>query len=311
MLTPETHISDGLSDPPLPAGSADAPPHPHPSPDAAPGRPAKERRLRAFGRRAWVPATQIGLLLAVLGSWQLAVDTKSIDVFFYGSPGGTGKELYAWIRHGTGQGALWQQAWVTMQETLIGFGVGVVCGVAMGMLLGRIGWLARVFTVYIGTFNAIPRIVLGSVFVIWFGTGMTSKIALAILLVFFSVFFNTFQGAREVDRNLIAHAHVLGAGRTATFLHVVLPSTLSWIIASLRVAFGLAITGAVVGELLGSTQGLGLLIEQSQGNFDPDGVYAGLIVTTVLAITAEALINVLERRFLRWKPRRRALTAEV
>jgi NitT/TauT family transport system permease protein len=125
------------------------------------------------------------------------------------------------------------------------------------------------------------------------------------------VFFNTFQGAREVDRNLIAHAHVLGAGRAAVFRHVVLPSTLSWIIASLRVAFGLAITGAVVGELIGSTQGLGLLIEQSQGNFDPDGVYAGLIVTTVLAVTAEALINVLERRFLRWKPRRRALPAEV
>lgn len=312
MMTPDTRISDGLSDPPAAVKSAGISVDSAGSPDTS-GSPAvpRESRPRALGRRAWVPAAQIGLLLAVLGGWQLAVEAKSVNVFFYGSPGGTWKELYSWMRHGTLQGSLWQQAWVTMQETLIGFGIGVVFGVTLGMLLGRINPLARVFTVYIGTFNAIPRIVLGSVFVIWFGLGMASKVALAILLVFFSVFFNTFQGAREVDRSLIANAHVLGAGRTAVFRHVVLPSTLSWIIASLRVAFGLAITGSVVGELIGATQGLGLLIEQSQGNFDPDGVYAGLIVTTVLAVAAEALINVLERRFLRWKPRRRALTAEV
>ena len=136
-----------------------------------------------------------------------------------------------------------------------------------------------------------------------------SKVALAVVLVFFSVFFNAFQGARDVDQNLIANARILGAGRTAVLLQVVLPSAFSWIIASLRVAFGLAITGAVVGELLGATQGLGLLIEQAQGNFDPDGVYAGLMVTTLLAIVAEGLITLLERRLLRWKPRRRTQTS--
>ena len=267
------------------------------------------RRLRRLARHLLVPAIQIGLLAALLGAWQIAADTKAISVFFFGSPSGTVRELYEWIRRGTVQGPLWQQAWVTMQETLIGFAVGVVLGVMLGMLLGRIPFLARVFNVYIGTLNSIPRIVLGSVFVLWFGLGIGSKIALAIVLVFFSVFFNAFQGARDVDQNLIANARILGAGRTAVLLQVVLPSAFSWIIASLRVAFGLAITGAVVGELLGATQGLGLLIEQAQGNFDPDGVYAGLMVTTLLAIVAEGLITLLERRLLRWKPRRRTQTS--
>ena len=273
--------------------------------EAQPPPAAPHRRLRTLARRAGVPAIQLALLAVLLGAWQLAVNTKSISVFFFGSPVGTCRELYEWIRRGTVQGPLWQQAWVTVQETLIGFGVGVLLGVLLGMLLGRIPILARILNVYIGTLNSIPRIVLGSVFIIWFGLGMGSKIALAVVLVFFSVFFNAFQGARDVDLELIANARILGAGRTSVFLHVVLPSAFSWIIASLRVAFGLAITGAVVGEILGATQGLGLLIEQSQGNFDPDGVYAGLVVTTLLAVLAESLITLLERRLLRWKPRRR------
>ncbi|HWG24769.1 ABC transporter permease [Actinospica sp.] len=261
--------------------------------------------MRTLLRRSMVPVIQIAILVALLGAWQLAVDTKSISEFFFGSPTGTFRELYEWIRRGTVQGPLWQQAWVTLQETLIGFGIGVVLGVLLGMVLGRIPLLARIFNVYIGTLNSVPRIVLGSVFIIWFGLGMGSKIALAVVLVFFTVFFNAFQGARDVDAGLIANAKILGAGRASVLLNVVLPSAFSWIIASLRVAFGLAITGAVVGEILGATQGLGLLIQQSQGNFDPDGVYAGLVVTTLLAAVAEGLITLLERRLLRWKPRGR------
>ena len=276
--------------------------------DGPPVPPAR-RRTRRLARRAMIPAIQLAILVALIGAWQIAADTKSISVFFFGSPSGTWRELYEWIRRGTPEGPLWQQAWVTMQETLAGFAIGVVLGVALGMLLGRITILARVFNVYIGTLNSIPRIVLGSVFVIWFGLGMASKIALAVVLVFFSVFFNAFQGARDVDQNLINNARILGASRTAVLVHVVLPSAFSWIIASLRIAFGLAITGAVVGEILGATQGLGLLIQVSQGNFDPDGVYCGLVVTTVLAVVAEGLITVLERRLLRWKPRRGAQTS--
>ena len=255
-------------------------------------------------RRVLIHTAQVLMLGAFLATWQLAAQTKAIDVFFFGEPTGVWDQLTTWIRSGTSQGSLWAQVWVTTQETLLGFGIGVALGVFFGILLGRVQVLADLLSVYIGAFNSIPRIVLGSVFVIWFGLGIGSKVALAVVLVFFNVFFNAFQGAREVDQGLVANARQLGAGRAAVLFQVIVPSAFSWIIASLRVAFGFAVTGAVVGEFLGAQQGLGTLIAQAQGNFNPDGVYAGLVVTTVLALAAEGSITVLERRLLRWRPPR-------
>jgi NitT/TauT family transport system permease protein len=270
------------------------------------------RRSRRKGRqRVTVLSIQIGLLVGLLGLWQVLADKHVIDTFFFGEPTGIWDQLYTWVTTGTPEGPLWDQIWITLQETLIGFGIGVALGVTCGIVLGRIPFLARVFNVYIGVFNSIPRIVLGSVFIIWFGIGMASKVALAVLLVFFCVFFNAFQGAREVDRVLVANARILGAGNLGVLRQVVLPSTFTWIIASLRVAFGLAITGAIVGELLGAQQGLGTLIAEAQGNFNPDGVYAGLVVTSIVALTAEGLITALEHRVLRWRPPRQSLQTEL
>jgi NitT/TauT family transport system permease protein len=155
---------------------------------------------------------------------------------------------------------------------------------------------------YIKVLNAIPRIVLGSIFVVALGLGTTSKVLLAGVLVFFVVFFNAFQGVREVDRNLIANARVLGASRWQVTRHVVVPSALTWIIASLHVAFGFSIIGAIVGEFLGSQKGLGLVIATSQNNFNPNGVFAAMLIIAVVALTAEGLIGRLERRLLAWRP---------
>jgi NitT/TauT family transport system permease protein len=127
-------------------------------------------------------------------------------------------------------------------------------------------------------------------------------VVLASVLVFFVVFFNAFQGVREVDRNFVASARVLGASRLQIVRHVVMPSALSWIIASLHVAFGFAVIGAIVGEFLGAQQGLGLVIANAQNNFDPDGVFAAMFIIAAIALTAEALIGRLERRLLAWRP---------
>lgn len=288
------------------------PPRERSAQDAAaePGNGAVSGRPRAR-RRAIIISVQVALLAGALGIWQALASTHTIDVFFYGDPAGTWRQLMDWIHGGTTEGPLWQQIWVTLQEALIGFVIGVVLGVLCGIVLGRVKLLAEVLAVYIGAFNSIPRIVLGSIFIIWFGLGMQSKIALAVLLIFFNVFFNAFQGAREVDHGLIANARLLGANQLDVILHVVMPSAFSWIIASLRVAFGLAITGAVVGEMLGAQQGLGTLISQAQGNFNPNGVYAGLVVTTIVALAAEGLITLVERRLLRWRPPRHALEPET
>jgi NitT/TauT family transport system permease protein len=258
------------------------------------------RRRRRRTQLIWL--ARAGTLAVVLGGWQLFTDWKIVDPFFYGQPTGIYHELVHWFQDGTAFGSIWLQIWVTLKEALLGFVFGVSAGVVAGVLLGQIRFLAEVLGPYIKLVNALPRIVLGSIFFVAFGFGTTSKVLLASVLVFFVVFFNAFQGVREVDRNLVANARVLGASRWQVVRNVVLPSALVWIIASLHVAFGFSIIGAIVGEFLGAQKGLGLVISSSQNNFNPDGVFAAMLIIGVVALTAEALIAQLEHRLLAWRP---------
>jgi NitT/TauT family transport system permease protein len=258
--------------------------------------------LRRRRRRQLVWLARALTLLIVLGGWELFANAKIIDPFFYGQPSGIYDQLVHWVRHGTAFGSLWLQIWVTLKEALLGFGFGVSTGIVLGVLLGQVRFLSDVLGPYIKIVNALPRIVLGSLFVVAFGFGTTSKVLLASVLVFFVVFFNAFQGVREVDRNLVANARVLGASRWQVVRNVVLPSALVWIIASLHVAFGFLIIGAIVGEFLGAQKGLGLVISNAANNFNPDGVFAAMLIIGVVALTAEALIARLEHRLLAWRP---------
>jgi sulfonate transport system permease protein len=259
-------------------------------------------RGTARRRRVLVWAARAAALVLVIGGWQLLTTTKIVDPFFWGQPSGIVRQLNDWLRHGTAYGSIWLQIWITMKEAVLGFVFGVAAGVVTGVLLGQVRFLSDVVSPFIKVVNAIPRIVLGSLFTVALGLGSTPKVALAAVLVFFVVFFNAFQGVREVDRNLLANARVLGASRLAVTRHVVLPSALTWIIASLHVAFGLAIIGAIVGEFLGAQKGLGLVIANSQNNFNPNGVFGAMLIIAVLALTAEGLIGLLERRLLSWRP---------
>ena len=260
---------------------------------------ARHRRRR---RTTLVWLARALALLIILGGWELFADLKIVDPFFYGQPSGIYRELVHWAKHGTAFGSIWLQIWVTLKEALLGFVFGVSTGIVLGVLLGQIRFLAEVLGPYIKVINALPRIVLGSIFFVAFGFGTTSKVLLASVLVFFVVFFNAFQGVREVDRNLVANARVLGASRWQVVRNVVLPSALVWIIASLHVAFGFSIIGAIVGEFLGAQKGLGLVISNSQNNFNPDGVFAAMVIIGVVALSAEALIAQLEHRLLAWRP---------
>jgi NitT/TauT family transport system permease protein len=253
-------------------------------------------------RKGLVWAARAATVVVVVGGWQLLTSMKIVDPFFWGQPSKIVQQLNDWFQHGTAYGSIWLQIWITMKEAVLGFAFGVVAGVVTGVLLGQFRFAAEVFSPYIKITNAIPRIVLGSLFTVALGLGITAKVALAAVLVFFVVFFNAFQGVREVDRNLLANVRVLGASRLAITRHVVLPSALTWIIASLHVAFGLAIIGAIVGEFLGAQKGLGLVIATAQNNFNPNGVFGAMFIIAVLALTAEGLIGLLERRLLSWRP---------
>jgi NitT/TauT family transport system permease protein len=264
---------------------------------AAPKRGRSKRR-----RRGVIYLSRLALLVFLVGGWQLGVNSKWIDSFFWGSPDGAYQQLKTWILNGTSQGSLISQIVVTLQEALYGFLIGVVLGVVFGIALGRSPFLSELFAPFIKVANSIPRIVLGSFFTLAFGYGIKSKVILAVVLVFFGVFFNAFQGTREVDRNLMSNARILGASRWQTTRQVVLPSAFTWIMASLHVSFGFALIGALVGELLGADKGLGLLIKNSQNNTDINGVLAGMVLVALIALVAESLITLLERRVLRWRP---------
>ncbi|MER5638708.1 ABC transporter permease [Kitasatospora sp. NPDC002227] len=259
-------------------------------------------RARVRRRRLLVLAAQLVLVALVLGGWQLGAAQGWLDSFTYGSPSGVAGQLRVWFTEGTATGSIWRNIGVTMQETVFGFLLGTGGGVVLGIALGRVRMLADIAAPFIKAANSVPRIVLGSVFIIWFGLGPSGKIALATVLVFFSVFFNAFQGTREVDQHLVANARILGASPWRVTTQVVLPSAMTWIVASLHSAFGFALIGAIVGEILGAQYGLGQLIAQAQGSFNANGIYAGTVVIAVLALLAEWLVTRFEQRVLRWRP---------
>jgi NitT/TauT family transport system permease protein len=253
-------------------------------------------------RRILVYSLRILFLVVIIGGWELATRVGIVDKFFWGQPSGIWAQIVTWVTQGTAQGPLWEQIAVTLEETVLGFAIGVVLGIIFGVVLGRNQFLADILGPYIKAANSIPRVVLGSIFVIGLGLGIQSKVALAVVLVFFIVFFNAFQGTREADRNLLANARILGASQRRLTTAVIIPSALSWIIASLHTSFSFALVGAVVGEFLGSTQGIGLMIQTAQGTFNANGVFAAMVILAVVALIMEALVTALEHRLLHWRP---------
>lgn len=262
----------------------------------------QEATARLRQRRLLVNVLRVVFLVVIIGGWELGARTGVIDPFFWGQPSGIWNQIVIWATQGTAQGPLWEQIGTTLEETILGFLIGVVLGVVFGVILGRNRFLSDVLSPYIKAANSIPRVVLGSIFVIGLGLGIQSKVALAVVLVFFIVFFNAFQGVREVDRNLLANARILGASPRMLSTEVIIPSALTWIIASLHTSFSFALVGAVVGEFLGSTQGLGLMIQTAQGTFNANGVFAAMVILAAVALIMEALVTALENRLITWRP---------
>jgi NitT/TauT family transport system permease protein len=270
------------------------------------GRPASDlnsrRRQQARRRRLVVYGLRLLLGVTILAGWELGARAGVIDKFFWSQPSDIAATLWRWVTQGTDLGPLWDQVLVTMEETVGGFIVGSIFGVIFGVVLGSNRLLSDVLSPYIKGANAIPRVVVGALFAVSLGLDIKSKIATASVLVFFVVFFNAFQGVREVDRNLVANARILGANTRQLTTEIVIPSALSWIVASLHTSFGLALVGAVVGELFGAYQGVGELIYESKNLFDTSGVFAGMALLAAIALIAEALISELEKRLITWRP---------
>jgi NitT/TauT family transport system permease protein len=199
-------------------------------------------------------------------------------------------------------GSIWRHLWITLTETVLAFVIGAVGGIVIGFWFARKPLLAAVMAPYVKAINALPRVVLAPIFALWFGLGIWSKVALGVTLVFFIVFFNVYQGVREVNQTVLANARMLGMNERQLLRHVYWPSALAWVFSSLHTSVGFALVGAVVGEYLGSAAGLGYLIHQAEGVFDVTGVFSGMLILMVFVLIIDGFVSLIEKRLLVWKP---------
>ncbi len=256
--------------------------------------------------RVW----QVGVLVAVFGFWHVATAPGLIPplffendrqaAFFFGEPLKIMGRIWSWF---VTERDIYGHLWVTLLETVLAFLIGTVAGLGIGMWLALAPVAAAIFDPYIKAANSMPRVILAPIFAVWFGLGIASKVALGFTLVFFIVFFNVYQGVKEVSPTVLANARMLGASQRQLLRHVYLPSATSWVFSSLHTAVGLAFVGAVVGEYLGSSRGVGYLILQAEGMFDINTVMAGILVLTAFALVLDWAVGVLERRLMKWQPK--------
>jgi NitT/TauT family transport system permease protein len=253
---------------------------------------------------------QTGLLAALLAFWHLMTapglmapfmfDNDTQAAFFFGEPLKVAVRVWAWF---VTDADIYQHLGVTLTETLMAFVVGAGLGLGGGLWLALAPMASAIAEPYIKAMNAMPRIILAPIFSVWFGLGMGSKVALGVTLVFFIVFFNVYQGVKEVSPVVLANARMLGADARQLLRHVYLPSATSWVFSSLHTSVGLAFVGAVVGEYLGSSQGVGYLILQAEGSFDINTVMAGIVVLTIFALVLDSLVGRVEKRLMKWQPK--------
>ncbi len=246
---------------------------------------------------------QLLVAVAIFASWHLVAnwpifaDPKKVQ-FFFSTPIAVMKRVYEFFA----TGIIWRHLWITLSETLLAFIIGSLSGIAAGFWLARNPRVSAVLDPYVKMLNALPRVVLAPIFMLWFGLGIWSKVALGVTLVFFIVFFAVYQGVKEVSQTILANARMLGMNDRQLFRHVYWPSALSWMFSSLHASVGFALVGAVVGEYMGSAAGLGYLIHEAESTFDVTGVFAGMVVLSAFVIFIDWLVTLAENRLLAWRP---------
>ncbi|KGJ06902.1 ABC transporter permease [Paracoccus versutus] len=253
--------------------------------------------------RAVLTTLQILVAVVAVALWWVITKTSILGdpariQFFFSTPADVFWQIVAWFR----SGEIWRHLWITLVEAALAFVIGAVAAMIAGFWLARRPKLAAVFDPYVKAANALPRVVLAPIFTLWFGLGIWSKVALGFTLVFFIVFFNVYQGVKEVNRTVLQNARMLGMTERQLLRHVYLPSALSWVFSSLHVSIGFAVVGAVVGEYLGSSAGLGYLIAQAEGMFDIAGVFAGMFVLSAFVLLIDWGVTMVERKLLVWQP---------
>jgi NitT/TauT family transport system permease protein len=257
----------------------------------------QSRRSTRARRNRRIMLARIAVLVVFVGLWQLGSSLNLFDPGIVPSP----LAIWAHLLKITLNGSLEFNAWITIQETVAGFLIGSAGGIVLGFAIGRYPTLAEVLDPFILAIYSVPKVALAPLFVVWFGIGIWMKIVLAAITVLFIVFFNTLAGVRNVDRDLVDAVWLMGAKPRDVLFRVLVPSAMSWALTGVRIAIPYALIGAIIGELIASNRGIGYLISSAASGYDTAGVFAVLIVLTILAMLLNAVVDEIERRLSKWK----------
>jgi NitT/TauT family transport system permease protein len=255
------------------------------------------RKSVAMRRKLRLHFEQLLLLAILLAAWEITVRAGAISEFSLPSPSKIGHRVWQLAL----SGEIFLHLYVTLVEMIGGFITGAIAGVLGGMLLALTPRAAAILDPFIVTLNGLPRAALAPLFIVWLGIGISSKIAIAASIVFFICLFATHMGMKNTDAVLLRAVEALGANQRQLLIKVRLPSTVPWIMTALKSSVGMALIGAVIGELVAASSGLGWYIASSAGNFDTTGIFAGLVVLGMLAICVDAIVESAGSHFTKWR----------
>lgn len=280
-------------------GSSEAPPAKNSRASTeATGEEYLKRRAQIAARESFVVwLFRIGLGGGFLLAWEMAANAEWIDTFFFSKP----SDIWGFLVEMFGTGAVWRHFSATLQSTLIGFFLAAGTAIPFGLLLARFPLLDRIFAPYLAAFNALPRVALAPIFILWFGVGIASKIVLVWSLVFFIILINTEAGIKAADRELLRLAQVMGATPRQRFMKIVLPGAVPSIFAGMRLGAIYALLGTVVGEMVAAEAGLGQMVSLYSGTYRTGGVLAVLVVLSLLGVAMNGVMLLVEKRLLRWQ----------
>ena len=247
--------------------------------------------------KAWV----FGVISCALILWEVCVRVKIINPFYSSQPSVIFFDFY----HFAVTGEMFIHLMITLKEALGGLFFGTLAGILFGVVLGRIKWIADILLPIITALYGIPKLALAPIFILWFGLGMESKIFISALLVFYLVFFSTFEGIRSVDADIVSAIRLMGANPYQIFRRVILPSCIPWILTGIRGGIGASLLGAIVGEYMGASAGLGWMVQYATTTYQIERVMSCLLVLLLMGLVFNKGLSFCEGRLLKWRPENR------
>jgi NitT/TauT family transport system permease protein len=241
-------------------------------------------------------AGQVAIVILLLAIWQFG-SGRFLPHVWVSSPIAIFATLYSWFA----DGSIWTHLTATLSSAALGYALGSACGVATGLLLGLSSRLEAIFSPFVIALYSLPKVALAPFFVIFLGIGIESKVALVAITVYFLLLYNTLDGLHDLDRTWPAAYRLMGANQREIIHNVLLPGIMPWVFSGLRIAVRYAFTAAVLGELIAGNKGIGFLIENSAGNYNSSGIFAGVLVLVICSVSATQVIARAEKTVLHWR----------